>query len=317
MSATSGNPFSTSGNWYRGSVHNHTVASDGKHSVSELSKWYQNHGMDFIVITDHNVVADVSKADGLDITVIPGAEIGVCWDEAYGAEVLSLGIDTVKRKGVHPQDIIYDVLEQGGLPYISHPHLSGVYSGLMMELDGLVGIETYNLAGVNMGCRGLATLHLDDLMAVGKIVWGLATDDRHVIGDRPRAWVEVRAESNDRKALLNAMRQGFYYSTTGPKIKAISFSETYIKVECSEAHRVILSTLPWLSKKVEADADGPVTKISMPLESIGSSKSVEAFTQRLIKQEMLSEPKAMRPHVRIEIDDGRGGFAWSNPIPIP
>ncbi|MCJ8331645.1 MAG: PHP domain-containing protein [Lentisphaeria bacterium] len=315
--ATTGNPFSVDGQFYRGSVHNHTLASDGQHSVTELCKWYQDHGMDFVVITDHDTVADVSEADALDITVIPGAEIAVCWDETYGSEILALGIDEVKRIGVHPQDVINDVLEQGGLPYVSHPHLSGVYSGLMMELDGLVGIETYNHGGVRMGNRGVAALHQEDLMAVGKIVWGLATDDRHAIDAHgPQAWIEVKAESNDREALMNAMRNGHYYSTNGPKIHNISFSDTHVIVECSEAQRVTFSTLPWLSNKVDATDDGPITKTEARLETIGSGKTVELFTQRLIDQKMLSKPKEIIPHVRIEIDDGQGGFAWSNPFPI-
>ena len=316
-SPTTGNPFSVDGHWYRGSVHNHTLASDGRHSVTELCKWYQDHGIDFVVITDHDTVADVSEARDLDIAVLPGAEIAVCWDETYGSEILALVVDEVKRVGVHPQDVVHDVLEQGGLPYVSHPHLSGVYSGLLMELDGLVGIETYNTGGTGMGNRGVAIIHQDDLMAVGKIVWGLATDDRHAIDDLgPQAWIEVKAPSNDRMALLDAMRHGFYYSTTGPKIPNFSFSDTDLLVECSEARRVTFSTLPWLSMKVVADDSGPITKTSAPLDAIGSSERVESFTEHLVRHKMLSAPKNMNPHVRIEIDDGQGGFAWSNPIPL-
>lgn len=109
----------------------------------------------------------------------------------------------------------------GGLPYLSHPHLSGVYSALMMDLDGLIGIELFNVIAGEMGTRGLATIHLDDLMAVGKPVWGVASDDRHAIDAiGPRAWVEVKADANERGIILEAMRQGRYYSATGPKIHA-------------------------------------------------------------------------------------------------
>jgi hypothetical protein len=273
--------------------------------------------MNFVLITDHDVVADVTEARDLDISVFPGAEIGVLWDEAFGAEVLALGIDEVRRKGIHPQDVIHDVVDQGGLPYISHPHLSGVYSSLMMGLDGLVGIETYNVGGVWRGCRGVATIHLDDLMAVGKIVWGLATEDRHAIGTTaPEAWIEVRAEANDRETIIEAMRGGFYYSTMGPQMHDISWSDTHVTVECSEARRVTFSTMPWLSRNVDADETGPITRASVALEAIASSKSFEAINRQLIDQEMLTAPKAIDPHLRIEIDDGHGGFAWSNPMPI-
>ncbi len=320
-SPIAGNPFSTDGNWYRGSVHNHTLASDGRHSVAELSKWYQDQGMDFIVITDHNVVADVSEADDLDITVIPGSEIGVCWDEALVAEILCLGIDEVRRTHVHPQEVINDVLEQGGLPYMSHPYLSGVYSALMMDLDGLVGLEMFNLVADGMGNRGWATTHVDDLMAVGRIVWGLATDDRHAIGeDGPTAWIEVKADSNDRETILGAMRRGLYYSTTGPKIHDLAFGDTKLNIKCSGAQRITLSTLPWFSQIRDADSSGPITEVSVTLkflQSLGPWKDVEEFMQAQVEEGALTTPKDLKLHVRIEIDDGQGGWASTNPMPIP
>ena len=306
------------GTWWRGSVHNHTVASDGIHTVAELGAWYREQGMDFVVITDHDVVADVSDHGVADLLVIPGAEIVVCWDEAFGGEVLCLGIDEVRRKGVHPQDVIDDALAQGGLPYISHPHLSGVYSGLMMDLEGLVGIEVYNSGGYHHGNRGFATVHLDDLMAAGKPVWALASGDRHRIGTRkPSAWVKVRAQANTRDAILDAMRQGHYYSTTGPEIHDIGFDDENLTVRCSGARRVTLSTLPWLSKKVDAEGEERLTEVTMKLHQIGSPRRLKTFMKALIRNGSLSGPKEVRPHVRVEIDDGEGGFAWSNPIAIP
>ena len=274
--------------------------------------------MDFVVITDHDVVADVSGHGVADLLVIPGAEIVACWDQAFGGEVLCLGIDEVRRKGVHPQDVINDALTQAGLPYISHPHLSGVYSGLMMDLEGLVGIEVYNSGGHHLGNRGFATVHLDDLMAAGKPVWALASGDRHRIGTRkPSAWVEVRAQANTRDGILEAMRQGFYYSTTGPEIHDISFSDENITVRCSEARCVTLSTLPWLSKKVEAEGEDRITEVRMKLHQIGSPRRLRTFTKALIRNGSLSGHKEIRPYVRVEVDDGEGGFAWSNPIAIP
>jgi hypothetical protein len=242
----------------------------------------------------------------------------VCWDAVFGAEILCLGIEKIKRQGIHPQDVIHDVLNQGGLPFLSHPYLSGVYSGLIMDLEGLMGIEIYNLFGVNAGSRGKATVHMDDLMAVGKIVGGLATDDRHAIDDiGPQAWIEVKAESNDRNNILKAMEKGLYYSSTGGKIHDISITDTHVRVKCSEAQCVTFSTLPWLSARVDADDQGPLTEVEVELDAIGSSQRIEMFNRHLIEKGMQSAPKEIRSHVRVEVDDGEGGFAWSNPLPLP
>jgi hypothetical protein len=53
------------------------------------------------------------------------------------------------------------------------------------------------------------------------------------------------------------------------------------------------------------------------LDVIGSSRTIELFNKQLIEKGMQSAPKEIRPYVRVEIDDGQGGFAWSNPLPLP
>jgi hypothetical protein len=114
-----------------------------------------------------------------------------------------------------------------------------------------------------------------------------------------------------------AMKKGLFYSTTGGKIHDISITDTHVGVKCSEAQRVTFSTLPWLSAKVDAGDQGLMTEAEVELDVIGSSQTIELFNRQLIEKGMQSAPKEIRPYVRIEIDDGQGGFAWSNPLPLP
>jgi hypothetical protein len=113
------------------------------------------------------------------------------------------------------------------------------------------------------------------------------------------------------------MKKGLYYSSTGGKIHDISITDTHVRVKCSEAECVTFSTLPWLSARVDADDQGPLTEVEVELDAIGSSERMEMFNRHLIEKGMQSAAKKIRPHVRIEIDDGQGGFAWSNPLPLP
>ena len=52
--------FEGSGQWYRGNVHSHTTNSDGLFTLSELAEWYARREYDFLFVTDHNLVTDVS-----------------------------------------------------------------------------------------------------------------------------------------------------------------------------------------------------------------------------------------------------------------
>ena len=44
--------------WYRGNMHTHSHWSDGDDYLEMIADWYQKHDYDFLVFTDHNVLAD-------------------------------------------------------------------------------------------------------------------------------------------------------------------------------------------------------------------------------------------------------------------
>ncbi len=56
--------------WYRGNLHTHSHWSDGDDYLEMIALWYREHGYQFLVFTDHNVLAnterwiDVKKSKG-------------------------------------------------------------------------------------------------------------------------------------------------------------------------------------------------------------------------------------------------------------
>ncbi|MDE0018357.1 MAG: phosphoesterase, partial [Candidatus Poribacteria bacterium] len=54
------NPFRRPGQWYRGNTHSHSTESDGQLSMSDRFAAYREAGYDFLVLTDHRKVNDVS-----------------------------------------------------------------------------------------------------------------------------------------------------------------------------------------------------------------------------------------------------------------
>src|SRR5262245_54304712 len=66
--------------WYKGNTHTHTLNSDGDSSPDDVTKWYRQHGYQFLVLTDHNVLTSVEALNalhGLDdhFLVIRGEEV--------------------------------------------------------------------------------------------------------------------------------------------------------------------------------------------------------------------------------------------------
>ena len=49
--------------WYKGSLHAHTINSDGDSPPYDVLTWYKRHGYHFLAITDHNTLTDPASFD--------------------------------------------------------------------------------------------------------------------------------------------------------------------------------------------------------------------------------------------------------------
>ena len=58
-----GQDAARAGRWYKGNTHTHTLNSDGDSTPDDVVRWYREHGYQFLVLTDHNVLTSV---DGLN-----------------------------------------------------------------------------------------------------------------------------------------------------------------------------------------------------------------------------------------------------------
>ena len=46
----------TTARWYKGNTHTHTTESDGDSTPDVVTRWYREHGYQFLVLSDHNVL---------------------------------------------------------------------------------------------------------------------------------------------------------------------------------------------------------------------------------------------------------------------
>src|SRR4030042_596231 len=74
---------------YKGDLHTHTLASDGVLRIGELAQHAHNNCLDFLAITDHNVMESTDTLlEHAEITLIPGIE----WTH-YQGHANFLGVD--------------------------------------------------------------------------------------------------------------------------------------------------------------------------------------------------------------------------------
>lgn len=82
--------------WFKGNLHTHSLWSDGNDFPEVISRWYKDHGYDFLALSDHNILADHEKWMKVDDVVRRGARTGLQrYREQFGAD----WVQTREREG--------------------------------------------------------------------------------------------------------------------------------------------------------------------------------------------------------------------------
>ncbi len=244
--------------WLKGNLHTHSTASDGDVSPIEVVRWYASHGYDFLVLSDHNLrvpvepLADELRSEGGEMLLIPGEEVTTWWPDGRRTLALHVGaIDAHATLGPGSGGSVIDVLEDslrrvrsaGGLAILNHPNFwESVTAEEVQALSGLTHLEIFNGHPLT---HSLGTDHLpaveaiwDRVLCSGRRVWGVAVDDAHdfisfgpQLRNPGRGWVVVEATARSAAAVMAALRDGRFYSSTGPELVAVDESPQGLSVE--------------------------------------------------------------------------------------
>lgn len=136
---------------YVGSVHMHSVFSDGSGEVREVIRFAQESGLDFIMLTDHNTMR--AKDEGFEgfhnnTALIVGYEIN---DKANKNHYLAFGTDKTLSTRLPAKEYVKMIKEQGGIGFLAHPHeqrtaLKGYppYPWTEWDTEDFTGMEIWN-----------------------------------------------------------------------------------------------------------------------------------------------------------------------------
>jgi len=291
------NPFTTEGNWYKANLHTHTTVSDGKATPAERVQQYKAAGYHIIAITDHEATSDVSGLSSEDFLVISGTEnhiydekIGdywhlVCLNVPYGFEAKDSDINARIRK----------VKQLGGELIIGHPYESGLSVEDMLKVEGFLGIEVFNGTADEV-CKSNSSTYWDVLLDRGKWISAVAADDSHTNKkDMFLGWTMIKAKDLRLKTIMQALREGCFYSSSGPSIYKLDIEADLISIECTPVKEINIVANRYLGRKYKAEAGQVITKMDI----------------------ILKKPKWAKidpTYFRVEIVDQDGNRAWTNPF---
>lgn len=303
--------FSQSLNWYKGNTHTHTLNSDGDSTSADVVKWYRENRYNFLFLTDHEYVNDVDALNGVygkpgSFIVLSGQEVTDSFDKKP-YHINALGISKVVMPGKLPgavetlQKNIDEVIMAGGVAQVNHPNF-----GWALTSDHLIKLQNYSLLEIHNGHplvnnkggggRPSAEEMWDSVLASGKLIFGVADDDSHYfkrIGDPTaptpgQGWIFVRAKELTPSAILDAIRKGDFYASTGVELSDYQASNKQIAVTVKEQS----------SSKYRIQFIGRAGRVL--------SESVSSPATYTVKGD--------EGYIRARVFESNGKMAWTQPV---
>lgn len=295
-------PFNKPGRFWRGNLHTHTTRSDGTRSAGAVCDYYRSLGYHFVALTDHFMqtyrypLTDDPSLHTDDFITLVGAELHAGETVASGLwHILAVGLPADFAPNLPDEDgpgIVRRALDSGAYVAVAHPAWYNLTETDVLSLGPDVqAIETYNGIAADQNDRADSWYMLDTMLALGHRYHGCATDDAHFHSrhhDIGRGWVEVRAEALTRDSILNALKAGHYYSTTGVQLLDVQVQgRSRITVRCSPATNVFVTGKGSLARQMHGNN---LREVDISLGSFNS------------------------PYCRVTVRAADGSHAWTNPI---
>jgi hypothetical protein len=298
-------PFAIDGIWLRAALHAHTTNSDGELPPWALAAHYAAAGYDVLATTDHWVRTEIGEDDAHGLVVVPSSELNARLPNGRDGHLLSYGVARVPEL-LMPFPSLADgvgfVLGAGGVPYLAHPYWTGA-DFEALDLDGLCGLEVWNGGCEREIARGGSEPHWDDALERGRPLFGFAADDSHHPGhDSDLAWTWLRASRRSPEAVLDALRSGSYYASTGPVIHDVRMDELAVEVHTSPCRSVTLCQGSQRGASAQAGRLG-YRYGSRVLETAPDGGLVRVRLERRDAR-----------YGRVQVEDACGRRAWTNPL---
>ncbi len=297
----------------------HTCRSwDSVFPYGEALQEYYDKGYQFCVVTDHEVYWDSTECDRPDFIALSGVESAFVLpeDKPYwimdkerfrSLHINLINDETKGRPGFLHDQVLRRPIDYGisawnryiqycrdknQLVIINHPDWSRLDPEIFLAINGAFAFEIINTGDINGG--GDTDEYLwDYALSRGKRILALTGDDTHRYGPNENvcggAFTMLSAKEFSRKGLVQAIKEGTFYPSKGPRIHDMRVVNDTLHMEFDDAVCV---------KVVARDTMG---KGFVPV----GGKKINTIDWEI---------KKTLKYFRVEIIDERGKKAWSQPV---
>lgn len=287
----------------KGALHCHTTRSDGRGTPEEVIALHAKNGYDFMALTDHRIYNYNNYGD-VPMTIIPGMEMdGNFNDEGvHCIHTVSIGPSRKDGNGFEQdqkfksvtiddqseyQPVLDMLHENGNMTIYCHPEWSCTPARDFDRLRGNFAMEIWNSGCAIENEMDTNAPYWDEILMQGQKIYGVATDDGHAMYQHCKGWVMVNAE-NSISGILEALREGRFYSSCGPEIRDFHIDGGTAVLEFSPCAAAYFYWGRYPTRVIR-NAEGQLTRAEF--------KVPEYFT-----------------YLRAAVIDSQGRRAWTNPI---
>lgn len=205
--------------WFRGNTHTHAKFSDtrDKNDVRKIARWYGAARYDFLCLSEHNDHLLQKKIFCHDEAANSPTFIMLCGNElSESRHLTALGINRFIGGDTSLQDGVSKTLSAGGVPILNHPQSPRVTASAFLATSGLNHLEVVN--GGRLDQTPASELLWDSVLSApdGRLVYAVAADDNHYKkANVGRGWIMVKAPALTPTGILENIRTGNFYATTG------------------------------------------------------------------------------------------------------
>lgn len=179
-----------------------------------------------------------------------------CYSSVYDHFVNDLNRDKIKFEGEYERkysierinEMIRIANEKGFIVSYNHPNWSLENATRYLGYENLFAVEIVNGGCIKAGYVDNEGV-FDDILRSGKKIFATTADDNHnphpidsKLCDSFGGWVMINAEKLEYSEIMSALQRGDFYASTGPEITSLTRDGDTVRVECSDAKKIVLVT---------------------------------------------------------------------------
>jgi hypothetical protein len=223
---------------------------------------------------------------------------------------------------------VKQILDAGGLPILNHPNfVTGVQVTDILPVKELKHLELFNghpqVYNWGNDLHSAVETKWDSLLIHGKLLYGVASDDEHYLkktgrefANPGRGWIMVNAVSLSPPDIMDAIRSGNFYSSTGVFLKEYNTENKVIKVVVDE--KATLDELNTGRGYPRKDLKDVTTGFT--IEFIGYNGKI-LKSENSIKAKYKIQPNDQYVRIRISYNIANHGnfdtyYAWTQPVEV-